>query len=343
MPESHGRFQNPVEAALTGLFDLVRKQPLEARFDDGVRLDGKTCLVTGASSGLGFAVAVLMAQRGARVLMACRSGVPEKGEEVRRLSGSDSVEMLQVDLSDLEQVHRLADTLKARGERLDVVIENAGVASPRAKPSAQGLEAMFVTNYLSKFLLVHRLLEDGTIRNASFTGRHREEGATARVIFVSSDSHQGASAIDWAHFGDYREFGVNGAINNYSYFKLVMNTFATELSRRAQVDGQADVGVHVMCPGPVDTNIVRDAPLPLRVFLRTVFKVFFRAPDVAARPVVYMSGSADFEGDSARYLHMFNEKKMDPKCYDEAEARRLWDRSVALLQSVQMWPRPATS
>lgn len=334
---SHGRFENPVEAALTGVLDLFRKQPLEAHFTEDVRLDGKTCLVTGASSGLGFAVAVLLAERGARVLMACRSGVPDKGEAVKRLSGSERIEMLQVDLSDLEQVHRLADTLRDRGEAIDVVIENAGVASPKARRTPQGLEAMFVTNYVAKFVLLNRLLADGTLRNQTFAGQPAEPGRTPRVILVSSDSHQGASAIDWEGFGTFAEFGVNGAINNYSYFKLILNTFGAELARRVP-----DVGVHVMCPGPVDTNIVRDAPLALRAFLRGVFKVFFRAPAVAARPVVYMAGSPDLEGQTGRYLHMFRDKRMDDKCYDEAEGARLWDRTVALLESVEMW-RPLTA
>lgn len=334
---SHGRFDNPVQAALTGLLDRFRGGELEPRFTDAVRLDGKTALVTGASSGLGFAVAELLAARGARVLMACRSGVPERGEEVKRRTGSSQIEMLQVDLSDLQQVHHLADTLRDRGEVLDVVVENAGVASPKAKRSAQGLEAMFVTNYLAKFLFLNRLLRDGTVRNQAFADQPARPGERGRVIFVSSDSHQGASAIDWGGFGRYQEFGVNGAINNYSYFKLILNTFAVELSRRANPGEPADVGVHVMCPGPVDTNIVRDAPLPLRVFLRGVFKVFFRAPEVAARPVVYMAGSEDFEGQTGRYLHMFDSKRMDDKCYDAAEGSRLWDRSVELLESVGMW------
>lgn len=331
---SHGRFKNPVEAVMAGVWDRTRGQSLEAAFTDDVRLDGKTCLVTGASSGLGFAVAVLLAQRGARVLMACRSGVPEKGEQVKALSGSDKIEMLQVDLSDLDQVHRLADELKARGETLDVVVENAGVASPQAKKTPQGLEAMFVTNYVAKFVLLQRLLEDGTIRNQTYAQRPPEAGRRPRILFISSDSHQGASAIDWEAFGKFRDFGVNGAINNYSYFKLVMNTYAAELGRRLDGPGGPDVAVHVMCPGPVNTNIVRDAPLVLRAFLRTVFKLFFRAPDVAARPVGYMCGAEDFGDQTGRYLHMFNEKRMDPKCYDAEEAARLWQQTEALLAAV---------
>lgn len=329
---AHGRFSNPVEAALTGLKDLFGRQALAERLTDDLRLEGQTCLVTGASSGLGLAVATQLAQRGARVLMACRSGVPERGLEVQAASGNPAVEMLQVDLSDLAQVHRLADTLRDRGERIDVVVENAGVASPRARRSPQGLEAMFVTNYVAKFLLLQRLLCDGTIRNQAFAGQ--PAGPVARIIVVSSDSHQGASAIDWADFGRYREFGVNGAIHNYSYFKLVLNTWATELSRRLNPDGALDVSVNVMCPGPVDTNIVRDAPALLRGFLRGVFKVFFRSPEVAARPVIYMAASPDLAGDTNRYLHMFNPKRMDPKCYDPAAGAELWARTEALLASV---------
>lgn len=331
---SHGRFSNPLSAVFAGVGDRVRGQPLQARYTDEVRLDGKTCLVTGASSGLGFAIATQMAQRGARVLMACRSGVPEKGEQVKALSGSQTVQMLQVDLSDLKQVHGLADTLRDQGERIDVLVENAGVASPRAHKSAQGLEAMFVTNYVAKFVLVNRLIADGTLARRPAGPKGPE--SVPRVVFISSDSHQGASAIDWQSFGQYRDFGVNGAINNYSYFKLVMNTFATELSRRVNGFGPVKVSVLVMCPGPVNTNIVRDAPLPLRLFLRGFFQLFFRSPEVAAEPVLYMSASPDYEAKTGLYLHMFNDKRMDKQCYDPEAGQQLWARTEALLESVQM-------
>lgn len=336
---THGRFDTPLEATLTGIKDLFGRQALEGQLTEGMRIDGQTCLVTGASSGLGFAIAVQLAARGGRVIMVSRSGIPDKGDEARRLSGSQDVEQIRCDLSDLEDVHRLADTLKERGEKVDVVVENAGVASPRAKRTPQGLEAMFVTNYLSKFLLLNRLLRDGTIPNATFGHPREGEGPTPRIVFISSDSHQGASAIDWSELGHYRPFDVNKAINNYSYFKLVLNTFAVALSRRLAGDGGApDVAVHAMCPGPVDTNIIREAPLLLRQVMKVVFKVFFRAPDVAAKPSVFMCVAPRFGQSTGEYLHMFNEKKMDPKAYDEAEGERLWDRSVALLEEAASWP-----
>ncbi len=330
---SHGRFDNPLQAALAGVNDLYRSQPLAAKLTDDLRLDGRTVFITGASSGLGFAAAMDFAARGARVLMVARSGVPERAAAIRDATGNGDVEMMQADLSDLEQVHRVADWLTDRGP-LDVVVENAGMASPRATPTPQGLEAMFVTNYLSKFVLIDRLLSDGTIPNSVVHG-----GPTSapkpRIVVVSSDSHQGASAIDWDEFGVLKPFGVNGAINNYSYFKLILNTWAVELSRRLAPDDRVDVFVHVMCPGPVNTNIIREAPWMLRGMLKAIFTVFFRSPIVAARPLVYIAGHDDFAHETGRYLHMFRPKRMDPKCYDRTEGQRLWKRSQALVAGVR--------
>mgnify|MGYP002148531709 CR=1 FL=1 len=321
---------------MTGLRDRFGPQILASRLTDDLRIDGRTCLVTGASTGLGFAIATQLAQRGGRVLMVSRSRIPEAGIEVRRAAGSDRVEQFRVDLSDLRQIHEFADALRARGERIDIVVDNAGIATPRARRTAQGLDAMFVTNYLGKVLLANRLLRDGTVPNATFAGNAGP--VVPRVLYVSSDSHRGASAIDWDELGTYQEHGVNKGIHNYSYFKLVLNTFAVELSRRLAGQGRIDAAVHVLCPGPVDTEIVRDAPLPLRVALRGMFKLFFRRPEVAAGPAVYMAVDPGHGGRTGQYLHMWNPRRMDGKCYDEVAGKRLWERSVAILRERGAWP-----
>lgn len=332
---SHGRFKNPIEAALAGVNDLFATQPLAEALTDDLRLDGRTVFITGGSSGLGFAVARQLAERGARVLTVARSGVPDKAQQIKRAAGHDRVEMLKADLSDLVDVHRVADWLAERGP-LDVVIENAGMAAPRAKKTPQGLEAMFVTNYLGKYALINRLLRDGTIPNATYGHNPVSGPLKPRIIIVSSDSHQGASAIDWDEFGTLKEFGVNGAINNYSYFKLILNTWAVELSRRLADEGEIDVAVHVVCPGPVNTNIIREAPLVLRGALKAIFSVAFRHPDQAAGPVVYLAAHDEWGTTTNRYLHMFSEKRMDPKCYDPEEGERLWDRSRRVLEGVDL-------
>src|SRR5215510_7629543 len=104
---SHGRFNNPLEAAMTGLRDRFGPQILASRLTDDLRIDGRTCLVTGASTGLGFAIAKELARRGGRVLMVSRSGIPEAGRQIREETGNDRVEQFRTDLSDLRQIHEL--------------------------------------------------------------------------------------------------------------------------------------------------------------------------------------------------------------------------------------------
>jgi|GEM_PF-73936 len=329
-----GRFHNPVSAALAGVKDLFRSQDLAEAYNDGLRCDGKVCLVTGASSGVGEAIAVDLARRGGHVIMACRSQVPEAAERVRKASGSSSVEIRHLNLTDLDNIHAFCDGLKRDGVKLDLAFFNAGVATPQARKTVSGLDEIFLVNYLSKFITANRLLGDGTIPNSTVSGNDRP-GHTPRMIYTSSDSHQTASAIDFDTFGVYNEYGVNKAIQYYSYYKLVLNTMNTELARRLRGHGASpDVSVHTFCPGPVNTNIIREAPGPLRVVLRGIFSVAFRTPAQGAMPATYLGCSNELEGQTNRYLHMLNNKKMDPKVYDAEAGKRLWDASAAIWKRV---------
>ncbi len=157
---------------------------------------------------------------------------------------------------------------------------------------------------------------------------------TPRIIFISSDSHQTASAIDYDEFGTYYPYGVKKAINNYSYFKLLLNTIATEFSRKLKSGDKIDVSVNVICPGPVNTDIIREAPLLLRLILRLIFSIFFQPPAKAAKPVAYLSISDDFADKTNLYLHMFNMKKMDQKVYDQQEGKRLWKESEKVWKKI---------
>ncbi|NJL13581.1 MAG: SDR family NAD(P)-dependent oxidoreductase [Microscillaceae bacterium] len=277
---THGRFKNPVEATLTGIKDLFRKQPLATRLRPEDRLDGKNCLITGANSGLGYAIAVDLARRGANVYMACRRQIPEAGEKVKKESGSDKVWMLKVELADVRSVEAFCQEAKRQQLVWDVVVLNAGVTPARSRLTPQGLDEMMMVNYLSNFIMLRRFLEEGQIPNTVFAPASLGRSTfIPRVLFISSDSHQGASAIDFDLLDTYTSYGVQKAIHNYSYFKLVLNTFAVELARRLQAaEGKPEVSVNVMCPGPVNTNIIRDAPWALRVLLRGIFTLFFNHP-----------------------------------------------------------------
>ena len=325
---AEGRFKNPVVAALAGVGDFFAKQKLADRLAESDRADGKTCLVTGATSGLGFALAVEMARRGARVIMGCRSQIPEAGERVKSLSGSDNVEMRFLDLSRVGSIHSFVDQLARDHIRLDITILNAGVALPGSRMTESGQDEMFMVNYLANVMLTHLLLTGEVIPLSAEHISFRP-----RIIFISSDSHQGSSAIDYNEFGKYNKYGVSKGISNYSYFKLVLNTYATELSRRINT-GEVRIGVNAICPGPVHTNIIKPAPWLLRKILGAIFSVVFRAPAKAALPVVYMAISSDYEGRTNEYLHMFNPKKMDPRVYIPEEGEKLWEESLRVWKEI---------
>jgi len=332
---AHGRFDNPVVASMTGILDIFRKQKLSERLTDNDRIDGKTCLVTGANTGLGFAIAVDLAKRGGTVIMACRSQIPEAGEKVKKLSGSDKVVMKYLDLSKIDTIHNFVEDLKNENIKLDYTILNAGVALPKAKKTASGLDEIFLVNYLSNFILLNLLLAKGVVPNATCNGNKKATDKPSRVIFISSDSHQTSSFIDHDEFGRFFEYGLKKGMNNYSYYKLVLNTLAVEISNRINKDKAIpDVAFNVICPGPVNTDIVRDAPWLIRMMLKGIFSIFFQSPTKATKAVSYITISEDFEGKTANYMHMFNPKEMDYKVYIPEEGTKLWEHSVEVWKRV---------
>lgn len=286
---------------------------------DGDRLDGKTALITGASSGLGYATAVQLAARGARIIMAVRSGIPDKGEAVKQSSGSTAVEMRQVDLSDLASIRALAEALAGAGERIDLLILNAATVPARARRTAQGLEEMFVVNYLSSFYLANLLIRNGVLA--------RKPGT--RIVLVASESHRSSPAIDWERFGRYADYGMKAVVPLYGYYKHMLLSFACELSRRAQRDG---VAVFALCPGPVDSAIAREAPWFSRWLVALIFALFFKAPAKACEPVVYLSCAPALRDRTGVYLHLMEEKPVAAATAAADNGDRLWRASLALLE-----------
>lgn len=316
-----GRFDNPVIAALTGFYDLFRKQELESRFKETDNFSGKTVLITGANSGLGFAIATETAKRDAKLIMACRSQIPEAGEKVKKLSGSEKAEMRYIDMSKIDTIHQFVESLKSDHIHVDVIFLNAASAAAKSRKTDSGQDELFLVNYFSNFILINLLLVHKIIKP--------DIKNQPRIIFISSDSHRGSSAIDYNEFGRYFNYGVSKAISNYSYFKLVLNTFATELSRKLNRDGIV-AQVNCICPGPVNTNIIREVPFLIRIVLRAVFTIIFRSPTKASQPVIYLASSDDFIDKTNEYLHMFIPKRMDEKVYDEQEGLKLWKESISL-------------
>ena len=327
--DMNGGYGSLGNAIVTAIRNTLRERPVLDPVPASVRIEGKTCLVTGANSGLGKAVAVDLARRGGRVIMACRSGHPEAGEEVKRQSGSDSVEMLRVDLSDLRSVHRLCDELKDRRAGIDIAVLNAGLAALQARKTPQGFETMFAVHLLANRVMVDRWLRDGVLQ-PSGEPRH-----TPRIVFVSSETHRSSEPIDFDTFGAFREYqGAGKALRQYSYSKLHMCTYASELSRRLNRagEGAVEVAVHTVCPGAIATGIAREAPAVLQPVIRPLMKLLFQGPEKAAQPVIYLSCADEAGSRTGMYLHMMAEKQMSALALDKANGAKLWEASQALVE-----------
>ena len=325
MTQQKERYSNAFTATLTGITDLFKKQKNVVVLKEDDLLHGKNVLITGASSGLGLEAAVQLAQRGAHVWMVCRSGIPEKGKYVRKVSGNEKVEMIYADLSDIESIRNLVEQLKSASVKFDVVIENAAVVPAKSRRTRQGLEEMFVVNYLSKFLFLRWLLDNDLFN----TG----DGNLPRIIFVSSESHRNPKTYDWDGFGVYKEYSMGKTVELYGYYKLLMTTFANALARRLNASGQLRYSVFALCPGPINSNIAREAPVIFKPLLKLVFGIFFRSPKVAVQPVIYFATSKEVEDKSIDYLFLMSRKEMDAKAMDVQNGNRLWELSERLLRN----------
>lgn len=324
-----GKYQSPAGAIFTGVKDLFIRKNKAGEIRDTDRLDGKNVLITGANSGLGYAIALLLAKKGAGVYMACRSGIPEKGEKIKKISGSENVHMLSVDLSDLMSIEALVKDISGRNIKFDIIICNAAMVPRQSRKTELGLEEMFTVNFLSKYLLIRRLLALNCIRSGP-----SQQG---RIIFISSESHRNPEKFDWENFGIYFPYGMGRTVERYGYYKLLLTTFACELSHRLNGSG---ISVFALCPGPVNSRIAREAPWLLQPVLKMVFWIFFRSPLKAAEPAVYFAVSPDVTGRNFDYLHLMSRKEVDPKASHPDNGKKLWDLSEQLLKKYNVTFQP---
>jgi NAD(P)-dependent dehydrogenase (short-subunit alcohol dehydrogenase family) len=318
-------------ALFSAAVDVFSEKPGQLPLGDDVRLDGRTVLVTGANSGLGRAVAIDLARRGARLLLACRSGIPAAGREIATAAGSTIVEMLPVDLSDMDSVVSLSDALVARRDTLDAVVCNAGLMPRRSQVTRQGFEVLYAVHFLANFVLLRRLLEAGVIPNDVFAHNGRAILDIPRIVFVASETHRSSAGLDFDRVGEPVQYGVSDGLKHYGDSKLASVTFATELARRLMTEHGPTVGVHSLCPGPVASGIARDAPLLLQPLLKPVMRAFFASPAQAATPVVYLTAAPELAGETGWYLHLMQHKAPSERASDPANGERLWKRAEEIL------------
>ncbi|MGC4113985.1 MAG: SDR family NAD(P)-dependent oxidoreductase [Myxococcales bacterium] len=316
-----------IAATANGIVDLFRRKDSLLPVGPEFRLDGKTAMVTGATSGLGKAIALDLARRGARLILPARSQTPQLADELKAATGNRDIEMLKVDLADLDSVVELADELARRKVTLDLLVCNAGVVTKQARKTRQGFEMMLGVHYVANHVLTMRLLQSGVVPNDVFAGNGRKGSAIPRIVFVASETHRSAEHFDL----DFQEWGLTDAIHHYGVSKLALVTYAVELARRLQTPQGPSVAVHSLCPGPVNSNIAREVPNLFKPLLDPIMGTFFRDPAEAAAPVLYLALAPDIAGDTGWYLHLMKRKTSSPASLDPVNGQRLWEQAEARL------------
>ena len=275
---------------------------------------GKTALVTGASSGIGFETSLELARRGARVLMVGRDRARTEAAVARVVahSGAGEVGSLLCDFSSQAQVRALAESVLARVDHLHVLVNNAGAVNKARRTTVDGIETTFAVNHLGGFLLT-RLLTDLLVRSAP-----------ARVVTVASAVHR-RGTLDFDDLGFARGYGIMKA---YARSKLANVLFSTELARRLEGRGVTSNCIH---PGSVATNIWSGAPLWARPFIHLFLRRSFISAQEGARGVVALVTDPALEGVTGRYYEHGEEARPALLARDRALAVRLWDVSAALV------------
>lgn len=323
MAKTQKTYDSNSTAVWAGIRDLNDKsdKPYDYLLDSD-RLDGRTILITGASSGLGLAVSKDMAARGARVLMVCRRDAKKELDEVRKAgsSGGGTAEILKADMSDFSTIETLLDELVNRGERIDVTVSNAAVVCNSARRTVDGFEEMLQVNALAPAVLLTGLLEKGLIPRGGNIPR-------SRIVVVASEAHRSAPALDLDKLKLVEPYGMSDSTARYGWTKLLLLTFTRELGRR-----YPDVGVHALCPGPVASNIAREAPAIARPFAKLFFAMFFQQPEKAAVPVVYLASSPRIEGQSETYQFLMRRRPPSETADSTENGRLLWETFEGLLK-----------
>jgi NAD(P)-dependent dehydrogenase (short-subunit alcohol dehydrogenase family) len=273
---------------------------------------GRTCVVTGATSGIGRAAARELARRGARVVVVARSR--EKGEaalEELRAVGEAEPELLLADLSSQAQIRRVAAEILERCPRIDVLLNNAGVVNLSRTETEDGLETVFAVNHLAYFLLTLLLLE------------RLKETPGARVVNVASEAHR-FGRLDWDDLMSERSFRT---MRTYGRSKLANILFTRELARRLEGSG---VTVNCLHPGGVATGLGSNNAPWIQWLLMTLGRPFLRSPEKGAETAVHLAVSPEVEGVSGRYFADRRERRPSRDARDDAAARRLWELSERL-------------
>ena len=283
-------------------------------------MNGKICLVTGGTNGIGKATAQALAQMGATVVIIGRNApkTTQLVEEIRAASGNNNVDSLLADLSSQEEVRRLANEFKSKYSHLHVLLNNAGAVFLQRQLSVDGIEMTFALNHLASFLLTNLLLD--TIKAS----------APARIINVSSDAHA-SGKIEFDNLQGVRAFSPRA----YDNSKLANILFTMELSRRLE---GTRVTVNALHPGFVATGFAKNNGKVIAALVSIFAPLVARSPAKGAETSIYLASSPSVEGITGKYFYDSHVIPTTPQATDMVVARKLWEVSAEMVHLAEVLP-----
>jgi len=275
-------------------------------------LSNRTCIITGANSGIGKATAFGLAKMGASIVMLCRNEKKGKNalKEIKDNTGNQFIELMIADLQDHDSIRLFAQNYKSTHDKLHVLINNAGIMKKKRETNNLDHETTFATNNLGHFLLTNLLLE------------MLQSSAPARIINVSSGSHK-RGKLDFNNLMLEQKYGRFKAYNNS---KLANILFTYELARRLEDSG---VTVNVVHPGAARTNFGREFSERTRKFLK-LFKRFTISAEEGAKTSIFLASSPEVENITGKYWIKCKQVKSSKYSYNTSIQKRLWDVSKDL-------------
>ena len=284
-------------------------------------MNGKICLVTGGTNGIGKATAQALAQMGATVVIVGRDAqkAAQVSKEIQAATGNQNVDWLLADLSSQQDIRRLVAEFKSKYSQLHVLINNAGGTFMTRQLSVDGIEMTFALNHLAYFLLTNLLLD--TIKAS----------APARIINVSSDAHSGGK-IEFDNLQGERSYS---GIGPYGNSKLANILFTTELARRLEGTG---VTVNALHPGLVSTGFGKNNPGLLMKIMGVVIPLIARSPEKGAETSIYLVSSPEVQSITGKYFVDCKVTQPAPQATDSAVARKLWDVSAEMVHLADALP-----
>jgi NAD(P)-dependent dehydrogenase (short-subunit alcohol dehydrogenase family) len=277
-------------------------------------VEGKLCVVTGSNSGIGKETTLSLAQKKAKVVIVVRN--LERGkkarEEIVSKSGNNSIDLMGCDLSSMESIRRFVQEFKAKYDKLDVLINNAGAVFYKRQITVDGFERTLAVDYLAPFLLTHELL---SILKSS---------APSRIINISSGFYK-SGKIDFDDLQSEKEYK---GMRAYANAKLMILMFTYELARL--LDGYG-VTANAVLPGFVATNLGRNSGSRRQSLLFRLMRPFQISAQQAARTLVYLATSKQVEGLTGKCFTKMKEVDTSQASHDLQTQKILWDTTAKLL------------